>query len=215
MSTENLEFIVKNNEESRRTSDEESDNLKSSDKCASLLIYIQLGLVALFMGLVITFFSFYIAAGDDTPCWFYSTNSTSVNGDWEAKTTTNEADIGKNDPSANVKGEFSTLFISSGFVYLIDVIFRCIIVFGLCKRSIWFQIGGVVGTIIVSTFATTALLVLIPVYRYNAAGSSCCADTDVNYLPVTPPGYCKNMETMFIIMIIIWFLSCFTSFAIN
>ena len=86
MSTENSEFLVKNNEESRRTSDEEIDNLKSSDKCASLLIYIQLGLVALFMGLVITFFDFYIAADDDTPCWFYSTN---VNGTWVANTTNN------------------------------------------------------------------------------------------------------------------------------
>ena len=55
-----------------------------------------------------------------------------------------------------------------------DVLCRIVIVYGLFKRSIWFQIAGVVGTILVSTFGTTALLVLIPVYRYNAAGSECC-----------------------------------------
>lgn len=162
----------------------------------------------MFMGLVITFFSFYLSAKGQTDCYFYSfKNGTYYNG----TTTQDENDIVNKTMSTNVKEDFRTLFISSGFVYLADVIARCFIVYGLCKRSIWLQIGGVVGTIIVSTFATTALLVLIPVYRYNAAGTDCCI-YDKNDIDRS---YCDYMTAMLWIMFFIWFLSCFTSFAIN
>ena len=72
---------------------------------------------------------------------------------------------------------FKILFVLGGTVFVLDAVARCFIVFGLLKKSIWYQIGGVIGTIFVSTFFTTALLVLIPVYRYNAAGYNCCPDT--------------------------------------
>ena len=70
-----------------------------------------------------------------------------------------------------VTDKFKNLLLLSGFVYMIDAIFRVIIVFGLKKKSIWHQITGVLGTIIISTFCITALLVVTPVYRFNAAGS--------------------------------------------
>jgi len=162
----------------------------------------------MFMGLVITFFGFYFSTGGPDDCFFYSypTNNTDDKGYFKGNTTKDETDAeGFN--NTNVSKDFRTLFITSGFVYLADVIARCFIVYGLCKRIIWFQIGGVVGTIIVSTFGTTALLVLIPVYRYNAAGTACCE----HY----PSPSCGYMTAMLWIMVFIWFLSCFTSFAIN
>ena len=179
MSSENSGFLSKTDSDSRRTSDNEADNLQSNDKTAKILIYIQLGLVVMFMSLVITFFSFYFDANGQTDCYFYSyPNGTIIPGTndsyYNGANTTDPNGYGTN-TTTNVKDDFRTLFITSGFVYLADVIARCFIVYGLFKRSIWFQIGGVVGTIIVSTFATTALLVLIPVYRYNAAGTDCCA----------------------------------------
>jgi hypothetical protein len=217
MSSENSGFLSKTDSDSRRTSDNEADNLQSNDKTAKILIYIQLGLVVMFMSLVITFFSFYFSAKGQTDCYFYSfTNETNDKGIsiYYGNTTTNSNEYGiyPHTNHTNVKDDFRTLFITSGFVYLADVIARCFIVYGLCKRSIWFQIGGVVGTIIVSTFATTALLVLIPVYRYNAAGTACCT-----YKKTTTDdrSYCSYMTSMLWIMIFIWFLSCFTSFAIN
>ena len=89
----------------------------------------------------------------------------------------------------DVSGAFRKIFMTSGFVYLVDALCRLVIVYGLLRKSIWYQIGGVIGTIIVSTFATTALLVLIPVYRYNAAGSQCC-DQDT-WGAESIPSYCS------------------------
>lgn len=81
------------------------------------------------------------------------------------------------EPKADVTKTFEILFLAGGLVYVVDAVCRVGIVYGLFVKNIWWQIGGVVGTIVVSTFFTTALLVLIPVYRYNAAGSYFCDDT--------------------------------------
>ena len=75
---------------------------------------------------------------------------------------------------------FKIVFICSAFVYLVDAVCRSIIVYGLFKKSIYYQLGGVVGTIIVSTFLTTTLLVLIPVFRWNAGGEACCETEKLN-----------------------------------
>jgi hypothetical protein len=98
MSSENSGFLSKTDSDSRRTSDNEVDNLQSNDKTAKILIYIQLGLVVMFMSLVITFFSFYFKANGQTDCYFYSYNTSKTNdkGDWifNSNTTTDKNDTG-------------------------------------------------------------------------------------------------------------------------
>lgn len=180
MSSEASEHLVKRNTDKQASNEAES---QANDKCANTLIYIQLALVTVFLALVATFFTFYGQAKsnavDGSACTFYSYNDTTLTPPKVVGVSTLTSNFdGKNSSdikgSANVTKDFSNLFLSSGFVYLFDILCRGVIIYGLFRRSIWFQIGGVVGTILVSTFGTTALLVLIPVYRYNAAGSGCC-----------------------------------------
>lgn len=187
------------------------------DKCSKVLVYVQVSLVVLFTSLAITLFMFTSSAKSEPSCTFWTvTDSTVTTSCLSMETYVDPSPCvgGPSDhPSMNVSGTFSKIFMTGGFVYLIDALCRLVIVYGLLRKSIWYQIGGVIGTIIVSTFATTALLVLIPVYRYNAAGSQCCLED--SWKPDPVPSYCSHMVSMLWIMVVIWFLSCFTSFAIN
>lgn len=158
-----------------KESDNQEYNKEADDKCSRILVIIQVSLIILFAVLSIYFFTFWGNAAS-SPAYYFYTELNSTN-QWEPHNTTDEATWKTlDDPKTDVTKTFEILFLAGGLVYVVDALCRVGIVYGLFVKNIWWQIGGVVGTIVVSTFFTTALLVLIPVYRYNAAGSYFCDD---------------------------------------
>ena len=109
---------------------------------------------------------------------------------------------------------FKTVFYTGFITYLLDAICRFIIVGGLYAGRIYWQFAGVFGTVVVSTFLQTTMLIIMPIYRYNTAGLRCASATDDNPNPILlEPG--NKISNMLIVVAIVWVLSCCTSFAFN
>ena len=100
------------------------------------------------------------------------------------------------------------------FTYLSDAICRFVIVGGLYCGRIYVQFAGVFGTVVVSTFAQTTMLIIMPIYRYNTAGLACAEKTDATPEPLLY-NEGKKISYLLIVVIIVWVLSCCTSFAFN
>ena len=131
-------------------------------------MYVQIFLVFLFIALSSLFFAFFHETNRlNTPdpnkpgmkitnqCYFYTYNSKN-NETYGAYTTNNStkylemteqnscynpndtADPDVPCPGADVTKNFRMLFMFGGIIFLLDAFFRCFIVFGLFKRSIWF-----------------------------------------------------------------------------
>ena len=106
------------------------------------------------------------------------------------------------------------------FTYLSDAICRFVIVGGLYCGRIYVQFAGVFGTVVVSTFAQTTMLIIMPIYRYNTAGLACAEWTETSdgkHIGTEPLLYNegKKISYLLIVVIIVWVLSCCTSFAFN
>ena len=59
----------------------------------------------------------------------------------------------KDGDCVSISDKFSLCFLFGTITYLVDAICRLLIVIGLCVNKIKLQIVGVIGTILVSTFA--------------------------------------------------------------
>ena len=114
------------------------------------------------------------------------------------------------DVSARFKGVFIVGFIT----YLLDAICKFIIVIGLYFGRIYVQFTGVFGTVVVSTFAQTTMLIIMPIYRYNTAGLACAEKSSENQNPILE-SQGEKISNMLILVAIVWVLSCCTSFAFN
>ena len=111
---------------------------------------------------------------------------------------------------------FETVFYVGFVTYMLDAICRFIIVGGLYAGRIYWQFAGVFGTVVVSTFFQTTMLIIMPIYRYNTAGLACAEPSDNPNAPI--PILEKSgahISNMLIVVAIVWVLSCCTSFAFN
>ena len=106
------------------------------------------------------------------------------------------------------------VFFVGFFTYLSDAICRLVIVVGLYFGRIYIQFAGVFGTVVVSTFAQTTMLIIMPIYRYNTAGLRCAEKSDTNPDPMLY-NEGRAISQLLIVVIIVWVLSCCTSFAFN
>ena len=79
---------------------------------------------------------------------------------------------------------FRTVFYVGFVTYLLDAICRFVIVAGLYAGRIYVQFTGVFGTVVVSTFFQTTMLIIMPIYRYNTAGLACAERSDTNEDPI-------------------------------
>lgn len=70
----------------------------------------------------------------------------------------------------NTTERFEFIFYAGFVTYLMDFMARSVVVFGLFFNNFKLQLGGVFATITVSTTAQTALIIMIPVFRWNYAG---------------------------------------------
>ena len=114
----------------------------------------------------------------------------------------------------DVKSRFEIVFYTGFATYLLDAICRFVIVAGLYAGRIYVQFTGVFGTVVVSTFFQTTMLIIMPIYRYNTAGLACASPTDDNPNPILVDEGAK-ISNMLILVAIVWVLSCCTSFAFN
>ena len=73
----------------------------------------------------------------------------------------------------NVATRFKTVFWLGFVTYLVDGVFRIVIVYGLCRRFIYLQLVGAIGANAISSVGQTALLIVMPVYKNNQAGIAC------------------------------------------
>ena len=85
---------------------------------------------------------------------------------------------------------------------------------GLYFGRIYVQFTGVFGTVVVSTFAQTTMLIIMPIYRYNTAGLACAEKSPDNPDPILYEQGVK-ISNMLVVVAIVWVLSCCTSFAFN
>ena len=76
------------------------------------------------------------------------------------------------------------MFYVGFFTYLSDALCRFVIVVGLYFGRIYVQFAGVFGTVVVSTFAQTTMLIIMPIYRYNTAGLRCAEKNENNPNPM-------------------------------
>ena len=109
---------------------------------------------------------------------------------------------------------FRTVFYVGFGTYLSDAICRFVIVVGLYWGRIYVQFAGVFGTVVVSTFAQTTMLIIMPIYRYNTAGLACAEKNETNPDPLLLHEG-NAISNLLIVVIIVWVLSCCTSFAFN
>ena len=114
----------------------------------------------------------------------------------------------------DVTFRFETVFYTGFVTYLLDAICRFVIVAGLYAGRIYVQFTGVFGTVVVSTFFQTTMLIIMPIYRYNTAGLACAEVTPDNPDPILV-NEGEKISNMLILVAIVWVLSCCTSFAFN
>jgi hypothetical protein len=166
----------------------------------AVLITVQMAHVIIFFIMSITFLTLYLSfEGENLSC--------SIPQDCDPTDSSAEC--------VSISDKFSLCFLCGTITYFVDAICRLLIVVGLCVNKIKMQIVGVIGTILVSTFFQTALLIMMPVFRYNSGGVF-CATQDPKY-----PGsgslepYGEYMSQMLSVVGVMWCLSCCTSFVIN
>ena len=63
-------------------------------------------------------------------------------------------------------------------IYYLDAIFRLVIVVGLKLGNISVQLCGIFGAITMSSLFQTTMLILIPIYRWNTAGTQICDESE-------------------------------------
>ena len=115
----------------------------------------------------------------------------------------------------DVTTRFKTVFFTGFVTYLLDAICRFIIVGGLYAGRIYWQFAGVFGTVVVSTFFQTTMLIIMPIYRFNTAGLACADPSDdPNVHPILLKSG-AHISNMLVVVAIVWVLSCCTSFAFN
>ena len=73
----------------------------------------------------------------------------------------------------NVAIRFKAIFWLGFVTYLVDAVFRLVIVIGLSRRMIYLQLVGAIGANAISAIGQTSLLIVMPIYKNNAAGISC------------------------------------------
>ena len=73
----------------------------------------------------------------------------------------------------NVAIRFKTVFWFGFVTYLVDGVFRIVILCGLAQRLIYPQLVGAIGANAISSVGQTALLIVMPVYKNSEAGISC------------------------------------------
>ena len=70
----------------------------------------------------------------------------------------------------NVTKRFKVIFLFGLITYLVDAVFRIIIVIGLSFKLIYVQLAGLVGANSLSAIAQTALIIVLPIYKDNFVG---------------------------------------------
>ena len=144
------------------------------DKNKWILIGLQLFHVALFLIIAFCFLAFALNKDNLQECYFPCVGNQNPDITTPCKQGVSEDICTCDEPmDYNVTLRFKTVFYTGFITYLLDAICRFIIVGGLYAGRIYWQFAGVFGTVVVSTFFQTTMLIIMPIYRYNTAGLAC------------------------------------------
>jgi hypothetical protein len=107
----------------------------------------------------------------------------------------------------NLQRRYEIIFLSGFLIYFIAAASHSLIVAGLIMRKFWLQLVGVSIAVLNATMGQTALIMMIPVFRWNSAGIHCAETT------LKPQGIW--IANMFAVTIIAWVFSCCAVWGIN